>query len=379
MAERDEGQERTEQATERRLEQAREQGQIARSRELANLGLLLSGALGLLAFGPRTVSGLADLMRRAVSLDRTAVDSGPGELLTALESAAFEALVLILPLLAVLMVAALISPLALGGWSLSSEAIAFKPERLDPVRGLRRLISLNGLAELAKALAKFLVLGTAAGLILWTEMDRLLALGRQPLAPALAEAAEILGTAFLVLCAALALIAAVDVPYQFWQHRHRLRMSRQELKEEYKETEGKPEVKSRIRNLQREMARRRMMQEVPKADVVVTNPTHYAVALRYAAEAMTAPRVVAKGADLLAERIRTLASEHGVPLVGAPPLARALYHNTRLNQEIPAGLYLAVAQVLAYVFALQRYRKQGGQAPAPPADLPIPDELTRPA
>jgi flagellar biosynthetic protein FlhB len=287
--------------------------------------------------------------------------------------------VLILPFLTLLLVAALVSPLVLGGWTLSSESVAFKPERLNPVQGLRRLISLNGLAELAKALAKFVVLAGATGLFLWSEMDRLLHLGRQPLAPALADAADILGSAFLVLCGALVLIAAVDVPYQFWQHRYRLRMSRQELKEEYKETEGKPEVKSRIRNLQREIARRRMMQEVPKADVVVTNPTHYAVALRYVAETMTAPRLVAKGADLVALRIRDLAAEHGVPVIGAPPLARALYNNTRLNQEIPAGLYLAVAQVLAYVFALQRYRTHGGQAPAPPADLPVPDELARSA
>ena len=247
-------------------------------------------------------------------------------------------------------------------------------DRLNPAKGLARVFSLNGLAELAKALAKFTVLALTAGLLLWRDMGSILSLGGQGLAPALSGAASLLLNSFLVLCGALVSIAALDVPYQYWRHHQQLRMNRQDLREELKETEGRPEVKSRQRALQREVARRRMMQEVPRADVVVTNPTHFAVALRYRPETMAAPRLVAKGADLVAQRIRGLAAEHGVPLLSAPPLARALYHGTRLGQEIPAGLYQAVAQVLAYVYALRRQRREGGAAPVPPTDLPVPDE-----
>lgn len=376
MAENDDGQERTEQPTARRLEQAREKGQVARSRELANLGLLMTGAAGLLALGPSTVAGLVEILRRGLTPGRESIAGGATELLSHLATTAGDALLLLVPLLGALLVVAALAPLALGGWTFSPEALAFKPDRLNPAKGLARTFSLHGLAELAKALAKFSVLALTAGFLLWWDMAPMLALASQGVAPALTRAAWLLGVSFLLLCAALVLIAALDVPYQWWRHRHQLRMSRHDLKEEFKETEGKPEVKSRLRQLQREVSRRRMMQEVPRADVVVTNPTHYAVALRYRPEAMAAPRVVAKGADLVALRIRELAAEHGVPLVGAPPLARALYHGTRLNQEIPAALYLAVAQVLAYVFALRRHRREGGPAPVPPTDLPVPDELT---
>lgn len=374
MAEHEDGQERTEQPTERRLQRAREQGQVARSRELANLGLLLTAAAGLMVLGPATLSGLVEIVRRGLTPTREALAGGGGDLLSTLVATAADALFLLLPLLAALLVVAVLAPLALGGWTFSTEALALKPERLNPAKGLARVFSLNGLAELAKALAKFTVLALTAGLLLWRDMGSILSLGGQGLAPALSGAASLLLNSFLVLCGALVSIAALDVPYQYWRHHQQLRMNRQDLREELKETEGKPEVKSRQRALQREVARRRMMQEVPRADVVVTNPTHFAVALRYRPETMAAPRVVAKGADLVAQRIRGLAAEHGVPLLSAPPLARALYHGTRLGQEIPAGLYQAVAQVLAYVYALRRQRREGGADPVPPTDLPVPDE-----
>lgn len=374
MAEHEDGQERTEQPTERRLQRAREQGQVARSRELANLGLLLTAAAGLMVLGPATLSGLVEIVRRGLTPTREALAGGGSDLLSTLAATAADALFLLLPLLAALLVVAVLAPLALGGWTFSTEALALKPERLNPAKGLARVFSLNGLAELAKALAKFTVLALTAGLLLWRDMGSILSLGGQGLAPALSGAASLLLNSFLVLCGALVSIAALDVPYQYWRHHQQLRMNRQDLREELKETEGKPEVKSRQRALQREVARRRMMQEVPRADVVVTNPTHFAVALRYRPETMAAPRVVAKGADLVAQRIRGLAAEHGVPLLSAPPLARALYHGTRLGQEIPAGLYQAVAQVLAYVYALRRQRREGGADPVPPTDLPVPDE-----
>jgi flagellar biosynthetic protein FlhB len=379
MAEHEDGQERTEQPTPRRLEQAREQGQVPRSRELVTLGLLLSGATVLVGLGSGLVSGLGAITRRGLEAGRRVGPTETVDLQGVLADLSVEALLLIAPLLIVVTVVALLMPLALGGWTFSGSLLSFKAERIDPAKGFKRVFGLAGLAELAKALTKLLVVGGAAALVLWRDLDRVLRLGQEPLAPALAHAGDLLAGAFLTLCGALVLVAALDVPHQLWQYRWRLRMSRQDLKEEFKETEGKPEVKSRIRALQREVARRRMMQEVPKADVVVTNPTHYAVALRYRPESMAAPRVVARGSELLALRIRDLAAEHRVPVLSAPPLARALYHGARLNQEIPAGLYVAVAQVLAYVFALRRQREDGGPAPPPPSDLPIPPELYHPA
>ena len=206
-------------------------------------------------------------------------------------------------------------------------------------------------------------------------LGEILGLGYESLVAGTAHAGHLCINTFIALSASMLVIAAVDVPFQLWDHARQLRMSKQDVREESKDLEGRPEIKGRIRNMQREMARRRMMDEVPKADVVVTNPTHYAVALRYQQDKMSAPRVVAMGADLVAANIRAKAQEHGVTLLEAPPLARALFFNAELDKEIPAGLYLAVAQVLAYVYQLKAARKYGGITPQAPKDLPVPDEL----
>ncbi len=378
MAERNDSQERTEQATPRRLQQARERGQVPRSRELNTMGVLLFGAGGLLLMGPGMLDSLMDLMRWGFTLGpERARDSAMLALM--LEEALLGGIMIIAPFLLLVLVAAVVAPMGLGGWSFALSALAVKWDKLDPIKGFQRIFGARGLMELAKALAKFLLVAGISALLIWSQLDELVALGRQPLSVSLSAAARLVAYSFLALCAALVLIAAVDVPFQLWQHARQLRMTRQEVKEEYKEMEGKPEVRSRIRNLQREIAQRRMMAEVPKADVIVTNPTHYAVALRYDPEAMAAPKLVAKGADLMALRIRQVGSRHGVPQVSAPPLARAVYYATRLDQEIPAGLYVAVAQVLAYVYQLRRYRAEGGSAPSLPEALPIPEELQREA
>ena len=376
MAERNDSQERTEQATPRRLQQARERGQVPRSRELNTMGVLLFGSGGLLLLGPGMLEGLMDIMRRALTLS-------PGQTADAamlgimLEEALVAGVKTIAPFLLLVLLAALFVPLGLGGWSFAASALAVKWEKLDPVQGLKRIFGARGLMELAKALAKFLLVAGVSVLLIWSQLDELVALGHKPLSVSLHDAAALVAYSLLLLSAALLLIAAVDVPFQLWQHSRQLRMTRQEVKEEYKETEGKPEVRSRIRNLQREIAQRRMMEEVPKADVIVTNPSHYAVALRYEPEVTGAPRLVAKGADLMALRIRQVGIRHGVAQVSAPPLARAIYFSTKLDQEIPAGLYVAVAQVLAYVYQLRRYRQEGGSAPTLPAELPIPEDLQR--
>jgi flagellar biosynthetic protein FlhB len=375
MAE-DKAQERTEEPTPKRLREAREKGQIARSRELNTVMVLMAGALGGVMLGQHIIGGLERLLVNGFSFDRaTALDSNllPGVVMQNI----FDALWLIAPLLLLLLVAAILGPLSLGGWIFSFDSVRPKLEKLDPIKGLGRVFSLKGLMELLKTLAKFIVVTTAAAVLLWMDSGDLLQLGASSIRPALAATGDLIMWGFLFLTGVLILIAAVDVPFQLWDHSRQLRMTRQEVRDEMKETEGNPEVKAKTRSLQREMARQRMMTEVPKADVVITNPTHFAVALKYDPERGGAPRMIAKGADLVAGEIRKLALEANVPLFEAPPLARAIYYNTRINDEIPAALYVSVAQVLAYIFQLRDFRR-GGAYPQPPANLQVPEELTRP-
>jgi flagellar biosynthetic protein FlhB len=275
-------------------------------------------------------------------------------------------------------VAALLAPIAIGGWNLSFDALIPKFEKLDPAAGLARIFSPRSLVELAKAFAKFLFIAPVAAWLLWSHTGELMGLGAEPVERALTHAATLAGHAFLVLAGTLGLIAAIDVPIQLWQHNQKLKMSRQELKEEAKESDGSPEMKGRIRRAQQELARRRMMQEVPKANVIVTNPTHFAVALQYDEKRMRAPIVVAKGADLIAARIREVATEHNVPIFEAPPLARALHRHVDLGGEIPSNLYVAVAQVLTYIYQMKAARNYGAVMPQPPTIDPALDpDLTR--
>lgn len=369
MSEQDRDQ-RTEQATPKRLEEARRKGQVPRSRDLNGAAVMLAGGLGLYALGGVMGGRIAAMMRDAFQFSRAdAFD--PGRMSGALSGAAWQTLLAALPVLGLLFAAALLAPLVIGGWNFSAEALAAKWDRLDPLQGFKRIFSLNGVFELLKSLARFAVVAGVGLLVMWHESGALLALGTAPLHLAIGQAFELAGITLVALAASLVLIAAVDVPFSLWQHQRQLRMTKQEVRDEMKETEGHPEVKGHIRSRQQEIARRRMIQEVPKADVVVTNPTHYAVALRYDERRMNAPVVVAKGADLIAARIREVAHEHGVPVLEAPPLARALHARCELGDEIPARLYAAVAQVLAYVHQLRAAREAGIAAPAQPViDVP---------
>ncbi|MDX9687290.1 flagellar biosynthesis protein FlhB [Halopseudomonas formosensis] len=375
MAE-DSGQERTEEPTAKRQKESREKGQVARSKELNTLAVVMVAAVGLLMLGPRLAQRLMDLMVYNFSIEREALyntDSMGLHLLSSLNHG-FSGLA---PLLFMLLVAALVGPVLLGGWLFSAKLLAPKGERLNPLAGLKRMFSIKALVELLKALAKFLVVLVMALVVLNMRTDDLLALGNQPLPTAITHSAWVLGTSLVLLASALILIAAVDVPFQIWDNKQKTKMTKQEVRDEYKDSEGKPEVKSRVRQLQREMAERRMMGEVPKADVVITNPTHYAVALKYDPVQSGAPVVVAKGADFLAQKIREVATEHDVIVLESPPLARAVYYSTELEQPIPAGLYLAVAQVLAYVYQIRQYQQGKGQRPGPMPEPPIPEDLRR--
>ena len=375
MAENRDGQEKSFEPTARRLDDARRRGQVPRSRELNTVAVTLAGVATGVA-----LAGTAGDELRAVLIDHFSLTRAdvfdPGAMVRHLAEGFRAALVVLAPFFGATVVAALLASVALGGLQVSSEAIRLDFGKLSPVRGLQRVFSLHGLAELVKAFAKFVFLGGVSALLVWMEFEDFVHLADMEIGPALSATAKLLGWTTLVVAASATLLAAIDVPFQLWDYRRQLRMTQQEVRDEVKETEGRPEVRSRIRQLQREAARRRMMAEVPKADVIVTNPTHYAVAIRYDSLRMRAPVVVAKGSELVAANIRDVGRAHRVPVVEAPVLARAIYFNVDLGDAIPAGLYLAVAKLLAYVFQLRA--SQAGQGPEPASpEFPVPDDLRR--
>jgi flagellar biosynthetic protein FlhB len=364
--------ERTEAPSSRRIEKAREEGQVPQSRELVGFLIMASGTAAFWIMSGWFGDHAAGIMRRGLSFNRATAFDGGGmtELLAALS---VEAATMLAPLFILLIAVTMATPFTLGGWLFSPKAMSFNPARLNPMQGISRMFSMHGLGELVKAVLKAALIGGVVSWVIWQRQDELLALMAQPLETGLNSFLHLIFVAALALLLGMAVIAAIDVPFQLWVYYKSLRMTREELKQENKELEGDPRVKSRIRSQQRELARRRMMEEVPKADVVVTNPTHYAVALKYDGSRMAAPQVVAKGMNLVAERIREIAAEHRVPLLEAPPLARALHRHADVGDQIPAPLYAAVAQVLAYVYQLNA--ATAANAPSPPTDLPVPAEL----
>ena len=362
--------ERTEPASPRRLEQAREEGNIARSPELSAFAVVVA-ALGAMWFhGETLMAGLKRLAARGLTLDSAAVRE-PAAMGARLYELASDALIIISPLLAITVIAALVAPMAIGGWSFAPAAVLPKLSRISPLAGFGRMFSMRGVADLGKALLKAGLIGGVAAWVLWSAKDSMLELAGQPFDSALASTAGLVMLSVVSIAAVMSAIAAVDVPLQLWQYARNLRMTRDDVKREMKESEGDPHVKAAVRAQQRAAARKRMMAEIPKADVVVTNPTHYAVALRYE-QSMRAPVVVAKGADLLAARIRGIAEQHHVPILEAAPLARALYTHTELGEQIPEKLYTAVAEVLAYVFQL---RSVGAYGVKPLGEVEVPAEL----
>ena len=356
MAEHESGQERTESATPKRREEARKQGQVPRSRDLNSAAVTLLSAAAISIFGYRAITALSSMMRGSLSL-HFGSEMDTTQMFTTLNGAAMTAFMAVLPIFAAGFLAAVLAPMSLSGWNFSTEALIPQFSRLDPVAGIGRMFSVTSWIELSKSLLKFVLVAIVAVLVLKKDAQAMMTLGEQSLPVAMAHAASLCISALLWLASSMLIIAGIDVPIQLWQHSKQLKMSRQEILEEHKESEGSPEVKGKIRRMQQEAARRRMMEQVPKADVVVTNPTHFAVALRYDENRNRAPIVVAKGTDLIAARIREIANENKIPLFEAPPLARVLYRLVDLNQEIPATLYAAVAQVLTYIYQLRAFNK----------------------
>ena len=365
--------EKTEEPTGRRIEQAREQGQVPHSRELGTFLVLVVAAATIWMMGGWFVQRSMALMRKGFLIEAPVMRE-PALMLPRLAELSGDALLTFSPLLAVMFVAAILPPFFLNAWVFSPKALVPDLKRLNPLSGFGRMFSWSSLMELVKALLKAVLVGGIAALLIWKERDELFGLLSEPLEVGLAHAGHLVSFSFLILVAALVIIVAADVPFQLWQYFDKLKMTKEEVKQEMKEMMGDPHVKGRIRGLQMQASRKRMMAAVPQANVVVTNPTHYAVALSYQA-GMAAPKVVAKGVGAVALKIRELAGEHAVPILEAPPLARALYKHTEIDAEIPSALYNAVAEVLAYIYQLANWRQAGGVYPVPPRDLPVPPEL----
>lgn len=370
----EENDDKTEDPTPQRLEKAREEGQIPRSRELTSLLILLVGVCTIWLGGESLARRLASLLSSGLRFDHSIINDPNlivGQIVLLLKSA----MLALMPLIVGVVVVALVAPVMLGGLVFSTKSLAFKPDKLNPLPGIKRMFSAQTVAELLKAVMKSLLMGSMAGLFLWLHWPEMMRLISESPLVAMGNALNLVGFCALLVVLAIVPMVGFDVFWQIYSHLKKLRMSRQDIRDEFKQSEGDPHVKGRIRQMQRAAARRRMMADVPKADVIVNNPTHYSVALQYDENKMSAPRVVAKGAGLVALRIRELGEENRVPMLEAPPLARALYRHADVGQQIPGQLYAAVAEVLAWVWQLKRWRVAGGTPPKKPDNLPVPEAL----
>lgn len=375
MAENENGTDRSEDATAERIKQSKEKGQVARSKELATASVLISAAFAFMIFGDRLAYELSVMMKRAFTFERTAIFSPEqmwlhfGGSFTGLAKPIFTILLM-------LFIISIIGSALLGGILFSSQAMMPKWSKLSPAAGLKRMFGMQSWVELLKSILKVLVVVGVAWWILGQTFDHILQLSVTPLPGSVFEALDMISWMFTALCCSLLIIVAVDVPYQIHKHSQELKMTKQEVKDEYRNSEGKPEVKQRVRQLQYEASQRKMMGDVPDADVIVTNPTHYSVALKYEQDGHRAPYVVAKGVDFMAMKIREVARENKVPVMESPPLCRAIYHTTEINGEVPEELFVAIAQVLAYIYQLEQFQKgRSGRPKALPDNLQIPEDF----
>ncbi len=364
---------KTEEPTGRRLEQAQEKGQVPHSRELGTFLVLITAATSFWMMGGWFMQRSLNIARKAFSVEPQYMHE-PAMMLPRLFDLSLDALIAFSPFLALLVLASVLPPFFLNAWVFSGKALVPDLSRMNPLSGLGRMFSWNSLMELGKAILKAVLVGGVGVLLIWKERDEIFGLFGESLEAAMAHAGNLVTFSFLILASTLFIVVAADVPFQLWQYIEKLKMTKEEVKQEMKEMMGDPQVKGRIRSLQMQAARKRMMAAVPQANVIVTNPTHYAVALSYQA-GMAAPKVVAKGVGVIALKIREIGAEHAVPVMEAPPLARALYKHANLDAPIPSALYNAVAEVLAYIYQLANWRQQGGAYPVMPRNLPVPSEL----
>ncbi|WP_421201467.1 flagellar biosynthesis protein FlhB [Aeromonas enteropelogenes] len=370
-------QDKTEEASSQKRRKAREEGQIARSKELSSAGLLLLGGLAMQWMVPSFGLFFAELMRRPRRFDWQGARD-PQMMVHWTAEALLNMVWVLLPLFGFLALLLLLLGIVPGGMVLNWNKLLPKAEHLNPLKGLKRMLSTHSLMELLKSVLKILLMASTLALMLQHQWPLLLMMNRMPPQIAMEQALRILSQAFILLGCVQMLIAVLDVPYQRWSLNKQLRMTKQEVKEEYKNNEGRPEIKARIRQVQGMLARARIEQRVPESDVIIVNPTHYAVAIKYDPERANAPYVIAKGVDNMAARIREVATQHDKTVMSLPELTRAIYYSTRVDQEVPAGLYTAVAYVLNHVLQLRAYADGKGKKPTPLAPLHVPPELRQP-
>ncbi|EOL8946319.1 flagellar biosynthesis protein FlhB [Cronobacter dublinensis] len=370
----DDSDDKTEAPTPHRLEKAREEGQIPRSRELTSMLMLLVGVAVLWVGGSLLARQLAAMLAHGLHFDHSIIND-PKLVVGQISFLIKQSLMALVPLIMGLVIVAMFAPMLLGGLLFNTKAVAFKFNKLNPLPGIKRIFSSQSLAELLKAIMKSALVGVVAGCFLWYNWPDMMRLISESPVAAMRDAMNLVALCCVLIVMGMVPMVGFDVFWQIVSHTKKLRMSRQDIRDEFKNQEGDPHVKGRIRQQQREAARRRMMVDVPKADVIVNNPTHYSVALQYDENKMNAPKVVAKGAGLVALRIREIGNEHRIPMLEAPPLARALYRHAEIGQQIPGQLYAAVAEVLAWVWQLKRWRLAGGLIPKKPENLPVPEAL----
>ena len=373
MAESDSG-EKTEEPTAKKLADARKKGQIARSKDLGTLFVLVGSAFALMVMGNALVEALSTTMKRLFSLSRQEsmdVNAIFGIISNGISNVVFPMLAIFF----IIMLAAFVGNTMLGGMAFSWEAMAPKASRLSPLAGFKRMFGVQAAVELLKSILKFLVVFVVAFMLLSGLFEQILGLSLEAIPINFGHAVTLLLWMFFALALSIGIIVAIDAPYKVWNPTRKLKMTKQEVKDEFKNVEGNPEIKGRIKQTQYEMSQRRMMSEVPNSDVVITNPTHYSVALKYDPNEGGAPQLIAKGLDEMAIHIRTIAKEHHVEIIQSPALARSIYYTCEVDQDIPEELYAAVAQVLAFIFQLNEHKKGRAKRPIPVSnDLPIPDE-----
>jgi len=361
-------------ASERKLQRAVDDGQVTRSRDMLHLAVLGAGSLALLALAPALFARLKLDLSRQLSFDASTLAQS-GSMLTRMQDMVVASLVACSVFALIVSVAVVLSSLAVGGWVNSLKPLMPDFSRLNPLSGLGRMFTKDKLAETGKMLAIVITLSVVGGLYLYSTSHTIVALVMQPSAAAIASMNEWLVAGMGLMLLIILLVAAIDVPLQTFLHKSRLKMSHQEVKQEHKESEGNPHMKGRLRQRQRELSQGSSISAVPRADFVVMNPTHFAVAIRYDENSMRAPQVVSRGADLLALKIRDIARSHSIPVLQAPVLARALYAHAELEQDIPSSLFTAVAQVLAYVYRLRAAERGDGPMPEAPPVPEVPPEL----
>ena len=373
MAENEDGTEKTEDASEKKLSQAREKGNIARSRDLSSAALLIVAAISLYGVGTLMVRDLTRLYHFNFDIAREDIFD-VALMVHHLYVSIMATVDSLTVFMAVVAVAGILGSTMLGGMNFSWEPLVPKLSKMSPIQGVKRMFSVQSLVELIKSIFKIALVGGVATAVLVYYLPFLRSLAFESTSSALEHAIEVLIWAFIFVASSLVLIAAIDVPFQAWQHKEKLKMTKQEVKDEYKQSEGDPQVKGRIRQLQRQAAMRRMMADVPEADVIITNPTHFSVALKYDQKNAKAPILLAKGSDFMAFKIREVGNHYDIPVIQSPALARAVYRHTEIGDEIPEGLFKVIAQLLAYVFQLRRSRN-GEKPPEAMPLLDVPEEF----